>query len=159
MAEQNEGIAKLSEDEGGNGADDSHMSTPIASVLVEPASVASTSSAKQEGLDVLATEGLDEFSASLASMMDSKLVSEFPEPPKASIAPETSTNNTPFLLPLPTPSVNRSQSSFSQYDYHPEERLVSIQDLPEEVLSADISISGAQSTQVSLLCARLTRYG
>ncbi|KAK7688509.1 hypothetical protein QCA50_008047 [Cerrena zonata] len=148
MGSLDEGIAKLMEDESGDIADSSHNSTPIASMLFQPTPVASTSSTREDPDSLHATEGMEEFSASLASMMDSKLVSsnsDPPELPRVSIAPETSTNNTPFLLPLPTPSVNRSQSSFSQYESHPEERVVSIQDLPADVLSADISISADNS--------------
>ena len=159
MASLDEGVVKLMEDEPVDVVDSSHNSTPLASMLLHPTPAASTSSTKQDPDSVHATEAMDEFSASLASMMDSKLAlsgSDFPESRTTSIATESSASNPPFLLPLPTPSVNRSQSSFSQYDSYPEERVVSIQDLPPEVLSADISIAGAHSVQSTLLSWKLT---
>ncbi|CAL1698109.1 unnamed protein product [Somion occarium] len=139
MEDLNDHVAKSTKNAPDEVPDSSHISTPTASIaVISSAPVASSS--KDTSICYKATEAMDEFSASLASMMDSRLSlsdSDPSDPQKASIAAET--NNGQFLLPLPTPSVNRSRTSFSLQDT--EDRLVSLDSLPPEVASADISIA------------------
>ncbi|KAI0790961.1 hypothetical protein C8Q75DRAFT_805834 [Abortiporus biennis] len=62
-------------------------------------------------------------------------------PPKTSIPPEAATTSPQRLLPVPTPSANRSRTSFALPDPNTEDVLVSLDSLPAEIANADISIA------------------
>jgi hypothetical protein len=74
----------------------------------------------------------------------------------AAVLPST----THLRLPIPTPSANLSQTSFTFVDVSEDGSGVDFGDLPPEVTSADISIAREflYSTSVSRLCVFLCAY-
>lgn len=110
--------------------DTSHVSTPIVTHL--PASPPSPSSLLPSG----------------------STASDSAKP--AAVLPSTAH----LRLPIPTPSANLSQTSFSFVDVTEDGSGIDFEDLPPEVTSADISIAREflYSTSVSRLCVFLCAY-
>lgn len=115
-----------------NEEDESHVSTPVASH--QP-----SLSADCKPVQVNTPEGIDSFSASLASMLDSTL-----NPTDASqldaVASEPVSRTR--LLPIPI------ASEFSLPEVHGERMEVSLEDLSPEAATADITVGGASSSNV-----------
>lgn len=87
-----------------------------------------------------ANDDIRAYSASLASELDTILHLH-----EASGAPPTESHpnppNAPIVLPLPTPSASRAQSTYVLPDVRGEEAVVNLSDLPPDIATADISIA------------------
>lgn len=141
----NSQITKLAETEQ---EDTSRVSTPTASTQLPLPRVASEYPPLSPHIDrhedqPAALDATDTFAASLAAMLDSSLnLSDNPEPSrplKPSTPPES--NHIQLVLPLPALPTNQSQIPVLHPEPGQEERLVSLEDLPPDIASADISVA------------------
>lgn len=87
------------------------------------------------------------FSASLASELDTVLhLNNAPGTRPTESHPNLP--NAPIVLPLPTPSASRAQSTYVLPDGRGEEAVVDLSDLPPDIASADISIAREYSSRI-----------
>lgn len=117
-----------------NEEDESHVSTPVA--CHQP-----SLSADYRAIELSNQEGIDSFSASLASMLDSTLNLADADASKldnvtSKLGPRT------IVLPIPIATSAGLPPAFASPEVHGEEMIVSLEDLPQEAATADITVGG-----------------